>query len=125
MGHRVAKLLLEPSEARDRLTRGIYSPRREDDAVGRLEIALDAAIAAEAVQVKLRAAKKSGLIEGRISDELAARALEKGAITTADMEILARAKLLTRQVIMVDDFPQDFGRVTAQWNESTRATAAM
>ena len=125
MGHRVAKLLLEPSEARDRLTRGIYSPRREDDAVGCLEIALDAAIAAEAVQAKLRAAKKSGLIDGRSIDDLSARALEKGVVTMADMEIMLRAKQLTRKVIMVDDFPQDFGRSTGKWTEPARATASL
>ncbi len=122
MGHRVAKLLLEPSEARDRLTRGIYSPRREDDAVGCLEIALDAAIAAEAVHARLRAAKKSGLIDARTTDDLAARALEKGVVTMADMEILLRAKRLTRKVIMVDDFPLDFGRAAQNWMEPNRAS---
>lgn len=123
MGHRVAKLLLEPSDARDRLTRGIYSPRREDDAVGVLEIALDAAIAAEAVQAKLRAGRKSGLIDGRTNDELGERALEKGVVTMADIEIFRRAKQLTRKVIMVDDFPQDFGRTTQTWPEPERLTA--
>jgi acyl-CoA dehydrogenase len=125
MGHKVAKLMLEPSEARDRLTRGIYSPRREDDAVGCLEIALDAAIAAEAVQAKLRAGKKSGLIDGRTADDLTERALEKGVITVADMEILRRAKQLTRKVIMVDDFPQDFGRATQHRQEPERLGALM
>ncbi len=125
MGHRAAKLLLEPSEARDRLTKGIYSPRREDDAVGCLEIALDAAMAAETVQAKLRAAKKSGLIDGRSGDELSARALEKGVVTMADMEIMLRAKQLTRKVIMVDDFPQDFGRSAEKWTEPARVTASL
>ncbi len=124
MGHQVAKLLLEPSEARDRLTHGIYSPRREDDAVGCLELALDAAIAAEAVQAKLRTAKKSGLIEARNADELATMALEKGVITMADTEILRRSKQLTRKVIMVDDFPQDFGRASTQPGEPYRVSAS-
>jgi acyl-CoA dehydrogenase len=122
MGHQVATLMLEPSEARDRLTRGIYSPRREDDAVGCLELALDAAIAAEAVQAKLRTAKKSGLIDARNADELAALALEKNVITPADMEILKRSKQLTRKVIMVDDFPQDFGRAAMQRTETSRVS---
>ena len=124
MGHKVAKLLLEPSEARDRLTQGIYSPRREDDAVGCLELALDAAIAAEAVQAKLRAAKRSGRIHARGADELAAHALETGIITMADVEILRRSKQLTRKVIMVDDFPQDFGRATAQHAEPHRVSVS-
>ena len=107
------------------MTRGIYSPRDENDAVGCLEIALDAAIAAEAVQSKLRAAKKSGLIDGRTADDFAERALEKGVITMADMEILRRAKQLTRKVIMVDDFPQDFGRATQKPKEPELVSALM
>ena len=93
--------------------------------MGCLEIALDAAIAAEAVQAKLRAAKKSGLIDGRSIDDLTARALEKGVVTMADMEIMLRAKQLTRKVIMVDDFPQDFGRSSGKWTEPARATASL
>ena len=123
MGHAVAKLLLEPSESRDRLTRGVYAPRVEGDAIGNLELGLDAAIAAEAVQAKLRAAKKSGLIEARGQQDLAEQALEKGAITMADMALLQRAHVLTRKVIMVDDFPQDFGRSAAQKLDNNRISA--
>ena len=123
MGHQVAKLLLEPSETRDRLTHGIYAPRREGDAVGNLELALDAAIAAETVHAKLRAAKKSGLIAARSQDDLTAQALEKGVITMADMTLLQRSSSLTRKVIMVDDFPQDFGRAALQQHGPDRVSA--
>lgn len=93
--------------------------------MGCLEIALDAAIAAETVQAKLRVAKKSGLIDGRSSDDLSARALGKGVVTVADMEIMLCAKQLTRKVIMVDDFPQDFVRSVEKWTEPARATASL
>ncbi|MEO6022361.1 MAG: DUF1974 domain-containing protein [Burkholderiales bacterium] len=123
MGHHAAKLLLKPSETRDRLTHGIYAPRLENDAIGNLEVALDAAIAAEAVLAKLRVAKKSGLIQGRKPDALAAHALEKGVIAMADMALLERASNLTRKVIMVDGFPQDFGRAAMQQNTPGRISA--
>jgi acyl-CoA dehydrogenase len=125
MGHQVSSLLLSPSAARDRLTHGIYVPRQEDDAVGRLEFALEAAIQAEEVQGRIRGARKAGAIEGKNNDELAQRALEKGLISVADLDQLTRAKTLARGVIMVDDFPQDFGRGSREgWHEPAKASAA-
>jgi acyl-CoA dehydrogenase len=124
MGHKVSALLLTPSTARDRLTSGIYVPRNEDDVIGRLEFALEAAIRAEDVQAKIRSARKAGAIEGRTNEDLARQALEKGLIAAADLETLARAKVLMRAVIAVDDFPQDFGRAAAGWSEPPRRLAA-
>ncbi len=125
MGHNVARLLLEPSAVRDRLTLGMYLPNKEDDVVGRLEFALRAAIAAEEVQTKIRNARKAGAIDGKSSEEQAKQALDLGLISAADLEVLARAKALNREVIKVDDFPQDFGRsASLQWSEPVRLSAA-
>lgn len=124
MGRKVAEILLSPSASRDRLTQGIFVPNKEDDAVGRLEYALVAAIRAEDVQTKVRNARRAGAITGRTAEEMAKQAFEKGLVSAADLDALARAKALMRAVIAVDDFPQDFGKSNAQWPEQTRRAAA-
>jgi acyl-CoA dehydrogenase len=113
LGHEVARLMLAPSATRDRLTAGMYVPADEADPVGRLDIALKAVIAAEAVEAKIRAGVKGGRIKGNMPEELAAQAAQQGIITAEDETLMARAKQLRRAVIMVDDFPQDFGK--SEW----------
>ncbi|TXG77224.1 MAG: acyl-CoA dehydrogenase [Rhodocyclaceae bacterium] len=106
LGTQVANLLIEPSATRDRLTAGMYVPRDENDAVGVIELALEATTAAEAIEMRMRAASKSGLIGGR-GAELAKRALEAGVISTDDLAVLSRRPARRDKTIRVDDFPQD------------------
>jgi hypothetical protein len=53
LGAKVASLVLHPSAARDRLTRGMFLSTDPDDPVGRLEHALDAVIAAEPLEQRI------------------------------------------------------------------------
>jgi len=110
LGRQVSSLLLAPSATRDRLTAGIYVPVNEADPVGRLDIALQSVLAAEAIEAKIRAAAEAGRIKGKTFEETTAQAVQQGLISTAEMELLAKAKALRREVIMVDDFPPDFGK---------------
>ena len=80
-GHQVAQLLLEPSQARDRLTANMFLHKQEDDPVGRLELAMQAAPAGEAVEAKIRNAAKAGVISGFTEESRTASALEKGIIS--------------------------------------------
>ena len=104
LGHDVAKLLIEPSATRDRLTAGTYVPRSEADVIGRLEAALEAAIAAEPIERKLRDAQKAGSIAG---EDLARAGLGAGIIGPDEHAALVRAARLRDEVIRVDDFPPD------------------
>ena len=106
----MSSLLLAPSATRDRLTAGIYVPVNESDPVGRLDIALQSVIAAEAIEAKIRGAVKAGHIKGITTEETTADALQQGIISASEMEMLAKAQALRREVIMVDDFPPDFGK---------------
>ena len=108
LGHMVAMLMLEPGDARDRLTAGIYIPSSSDEPIGILEKALRCATQCEITESKVRAAVKSGLISAQ-GDEKITEALERGIITAIEAESLTEMKSLRRQVIMVDDFPSDFG----------------
>ena len=113
LGHEVAKLLIEPSATRDRLTADMYVPRDPDeamsDAVGVLELALAATIAAEPVEARIRAAQKSGKIAGGDAMQLARRAQEAGVIDADELALLERRNHLRDKAISVDDFPPDFG----------------
>jgi acyl-CoA dehydrogenase len=108
LGHEVARLLIAPSATRDRLTAGMYLSKSETDPLCRLEAALEAAIKAEAVEQKIRAAQKSGAIQGR-GEDLAQAAAAANVITAEEQSILKRAAQLRDEVIRVDDFPQDLG----------------
>jgi acyl-CoA dehydrogenase len=110
-GHEVARLLLEPSQARDRLTANMFLHKHEDDPVGRLELAMQAAPAGEAVEAKIRNAAKAGVISGFTEESRTASALAKGIISVEEAAQYRRFSALRRACIMVDDFPHDVGRM--------------
>jgi hypothetical protein len=60
LGGEVAKLLIEPSATRDRLTAGMYLPRDEHDPVGVIELALEATVAAEPIEARKCAPQEEG-----------------------------------------------------------------
>lgn len=105
LGHRVAGVVLTPGPARDRLTAGVFVSGDGDDPVATLEAALAAAVAAEPIEQKIRAAAR-----GATGPFDASQALAQGAITADEAAVFERAKALRRKAIMVDDFPRDLGR---------------
>ena len=109
LGQQVVRTLMAPGPARQRLTAGTYISPSEHDAVGGLEAALVAVIAAEAVEAKMRAAQKAGVLQGK-GTSLTDSALRQGIISASDAQVLARAQQLRRRAIMVDDFPRDLGK---------------
>ena len=108
--HECAKILLEPGAARDRLTDGIFVPKGESDPVGALEAAFAAAIACEPIDEKLRKAVKKGKIVPQPGVELGMSGVQDKIITAEELASWQRKEALRRNVIKVDDFPQDFGR---------------
>ena len=113
IGHQVAKLLIEPSASRDRLTAETYLPKDASEAVGAVELALLATIEAEPIDARIRAAEKSGALadnpEANVRD-LAHAAFAAGIVSAAEYAVLKRRDELRDIVIRVDDFPHDFGR---------------
>jgi len=112
IGHQVAKLLIEPSATRDRLTAETYLPQGDSEAIGVLELALQATIEAEPLEAKIRAAEKRGQLddnpEANVRD-LATAAFTAGIVSAAEYAVLKRRNALRDSVIRVDDFPHDFG----------------
>ncbi len=105
--HKIASLILSDTDQRQRLTTGIYVPKSEKDGLGRLETAFHAVKAAEAIEKKIRAAVKNGVIPKKRGADYTALAIEKGVITQAEFESMKRADDLRWDAIQVDDFSQD------------------
>ncbi len=109
LGHEVARLLIEPSATRDRLTAGMYLPAKSDDPFAVLERALIATMTAEPIEARIRAAQKEGAVAGATAEALADAARAAGIVDAAEREALRTATALRDAVIQVDDFPPDFG----------------
>lgn len=109
LGARVAALLIAPSASRDRLTAGTYLPTDEHDAVGTLEHALTAALAAEPIEARLRHAVKTGVLAVPVGQDAATCAHAAGLITAEELACVKRFEVLRNRVIAVDDFPPDLG----------------
>ncbi len=114
LGHRVSRLMMEDSPARDRLTAGMFIIAARRDPVGRLELALG--------QVRGRRADRGqGAGRGQVRRrsrhsppaERIAAAVRGGAISAQEAETLERYEELRRACIMVDDFPPEIGRHAA------------
>jgi acyl-CoA dehydrogenase len=120
LGHQIAKLMLSPGEARDRLTAGIYLPVSDDEPLSVLEQALQCDVVCETVEARLRAAVKTGQIPAQ-GDEKIAYALKQRVITPSEMELMGKMKSLRRRVIMVDDFPPDFDETSGELEEAPDA----
>ena len=114
LGHDVARLLIEPSATRDRLTLPMYLGRDDEDPIVQIERALAATIAAEAVEAKLKAAARAGAFDAALApgegiDELAARAVSAGVVDAREGRTLVEQRALVAKVVRVDDFAPDLG----------------
>ncbi len=127
LGHRVAQLLLEPSQTRDRLTQDIFISNDANDVAGSVEDALDKVIAAAPVFRRLRNEneKQSELLE---FDGWIRELTEQGTINAEEAEILREARAATLRVISVDDFDPSHvsaaGQVDSSGAQSVDAQAA-
>jgi len=126
LGHQVARVLIEPSATRDRLTAECFLPASEDDPVGAIELALKTTLAAEPVEAKIRAAEKAGRFDdnprANVRD-IATVAAELGVINAAEHELMKRRNHLRDIVVRVDDFPFDYGIATANQPAADRLAA--
>jgi len=110
--HECARLVLEPGAARDRLTSSVFVSKAQD-ATGILEQSFLATVACEPIEKKLREAVRAGRLEIRPGVETALTASEQGILTAEESNLWLRKEALRKNVIKVDDFPQDFGRAEA------------
>lgn len=100
----VARSLIEGNRGRNTLTEDIYIPNSKEVGLGRLEVALEAAVAAMKVETKIRFAVSNGRLVKLPREQIVAAALEAGVINAEDIATLNKAKELQREVIQVDSF---------------------
>ena len=126
VGHQVAKSLITPSATRDRLTAECFVPLDENEPVGAIELALQATLAAEPLEARIRDAEKAGVFDNNplanVRD-IARVAFEEGIVSAAEYEVLRRRNHLRDIVVRVDDFPFDFGVQTANKPADDRLAA--
>jgi len=102
--HKVAQLLLIPSDTRERLTHGVYKSTASGHPVCMMEEALPLVIHAEPLERKLLKALKHGEIEGITWDEQLKDAIEKSIVSKEEADILIHVRDLVMEIVAVDDF---------------------
>jgi acyl-CoA dehydrogenase len=110
LGHQVAKLLLSPSETRDRLTAGLFMDVKAEDPMGLMELAMEKVIAAEPVEQKLAKGLRASVNHSNMESVLK-RGVADGVINELEAETVREAIAITAVAIAVDDFP---GRTKAR-----------
>lgn len=110
LGHKISKLLINPSEMRNRLTAGVFIPENEEEAVTQLEVALRKVVDAEPLERKIRQFQKDFKPAYANYDAMIAAAKKEGIIDKEELSILQQANDARTKVIGVDDFTFDFSR---------------
>ncbi len=107
LDHSAADILLNTSNARDRLTEGIFIPDDTDEPLGRIEDALPKIIAAESIEKKIQKAVKDGLIKKGFKERELEAALSAGIIDEKEAELERTFIKIRNEIVRVDDFPKD------------------
>lgn len=109
MGQRVARLLLSPSGARDRLTTGIFIPTQSSEAIGRMEQAFTMVDEIDQIEKRLYRARKKGEISGLTVEELLEKGHKQGLVNEQEVQLFTEYNQLRKEIIKVDDFePNEF-----------------
>ena len=107
LGHEISTLLLSPSEARDRLTKGMYLPEDSTQSLGCIEDALVKVIKAEHIERRLREQLNDYKADYTGLEGMLAAGLEQSIITESEAELIREAELARNEVIRVDDFDEN------------------
>ena len=107
LSFQVAHLITRFSEARNRLTDGIFIPNSRTDGLGRLEYAFELALVAEKIEKRIRDAVRRKILPKGKTEALKQRAVELGIINAQDLKDLELAKAAYWDAIQVDDFSDE------------------
>jgi acyl-CoA dehydrogenase len=107
LGHKIVGLMIEPGEARDRLTRYIYVSKDVSDPTGLLEVTLEKVVRAEEAENKLDRAVRRGVVRRHHGIDWIGDAVTQSVITESEAGQLREIEELTARVIAVDHFDPD------------------
>lgn len=108
LGGQIADILMVPSIARNRLTQGLFVPTDLNDALARLEDALQKVIKAEPLERRIRQQLEQYQPGYQVMDKMLPLALAKQLLTQEEAQLIREAELARWNVIQVDDFSKDF-----------------
>lgn len=103
LGHRVARLTLNPGDALERLSKGVFNSDEKDNATGRIANALNLVLKTNGLQHKLRAAYNKNQLDSRDRNAYL-EAREKNIITDDEYKELIETEDAIQNAIKVDEF---------------------
>jgi acyl-CoA dehydrogenase len=104
VGKAAVALVLEPGEARDRLTREIFVSTDKNDPTGLLEHTFARLAAAEEANRKIERGVRKGEVKRYHGRDWIAEAVQAGVISSAEEALVRELEDLTNRVIAVDHF---------------------
>jgi len=107
LSHKLSEQLLEPCDARNRLTRLTFKEPGPYCPVGRLEETFYKICAVEHLEKRVMRAVKEGSLQSLTLLAQIEEALTAGILEEADANLLREAELLRQDVIAVDDFSNE------------------
>jgi acyl-CoA dehydrogenase len=111
LGREVVELLTSPTEARERLSSGIYKKQEPGNPVGLLQHALETVSDNAPLNRKLSEAVRNKIISGRDDVEAIKAGQRAGVLTKDEAERLLEQDRQIMELIHVDDFaPEEIGR---------------
>ena len=119
LGHKVAQLLMHPSETRDRLTNGVFISDEASNPVGLLEQALPRVIATEPLERRLQKAEAAGKLKSLDPGVQLQMAVEQSIITAEEAKELEAVRAMVTEIIAVDDFDSSYLRMGSKHKPET------
>ena len=104
LGHKVASLLLNPTDARERLAEGVFTTPAANNPAGRIISYLPKVVLAEPVERKFLKALKNSDIQALEFEDQLAEGVAEGWITEGEARQLRELRAMTLDAISVDDF---------------------
>jgi acyl-CoA dehydrogenase len=121
LGHKLAALLTEPTEARARLTRLTFHDATKNCPLGRLEAAFYKICAVEELERKVQRGVKEGLFQSLTLLDQIEEALTQKILSVEEATQLREAELARQDVIAVDDFStSQLARVSTEEHPSKK-----
>jgi acyl-CoA dehydrogenase len=115
LGRSITELIMNPTEARDRLCRGIYKTVEPNNPLGLLQEAMTLSVTAEPIEKRIRVeGQKTGRVTALDLPGQITQALALGIVTETEAALLREYDRKVMDLINVDDFePHELG-VAAQ-----------
>jgi acyl-CoA dehydrogenase len=104
LGSQVARILLQPGEARDRLTHGYFQPSDKNEQASLLERSFNLAHKNTPIYKKIGQAMRQGKIKKARPKYVLGEALEAGVITQDEYNNVVEMEKLRDDVVAVDSF---------------------